>query len=147
MVYRETKREHDRGSKFRNFPLGGEKVPTNKEYDHVGVKNCLFQNCMPRTEDRISRGGRAFNAFASVGIRKKGITMATCSVLYWSILVPIVIYGCKLWVMSSEEISELRKFQRYIGRWCQRFPKRTPNYSAYTPLEWMIIDRVIQVKK
>ena len=147
MVYGETKREFEKGSKYRNFVLNGEKVPEKKEYDHVGVRNCLFQNFMPRTEDRISRGRRAFNAVSSIGIRKKGITMATCSILYWSILVPIVTYGSELWVMSSVEINELRKFQRYIGRRCQRFPKRTPNYSAYTPLGWMSIDRVIQVKK
>ena len=144
MVYGETKREHERGSKFRNFVLNGEKVPEKKEYDHVGVRNCLFQNYMPRTEDRISRG---INAVSSIGVRKKGINMATCSILYWSIIVPIVTYGSELWVMSSGKICELRKFQCYIGRRCQRFPKRTPNYSAYIPLGWMSIDRVIQVKK
>ena len=73
--------------------------------------------------------------------------MATCSILYWSILVPIVTYGSELWVLSGEEIGELRKFQRYIGRRCQRFPKRSPNFSSYTPLGWMSLDRLIQVKK
>ena len=34
-----------------------------------------------------------------------------------------------------------------MGRKCQRFPKRSPNYSAYIPLGWMSIDRVVQVKK
>ena len=51
--------------------------------------------------------------------------------------------GRELWVLKGEEIEELRKFQRYIGRRCQRYPKRSPNYSAYTPLGWMSIDRVI----
>ena len=60
---------------------------------------------------------------------------------------PIVTYGSELWVLNGEEIEELRKFQRYIGRRCQRYPKRSPNYSAYTPLDWMSIDRYIQVKK
>ena len=73
--------------------------------------------------------------------------MSTCSILYWSIIVPIVTYGSELWVLKSDEIGVLRKFQRYIGRRCQRYPKRSPNYSAYTPLGWMSIDRVIQVKK
>ena len=73
--------------------------------------------------------------------------MATCSILFWSIIVPIVTYGCEVWVLNSEETSELRKFQRYVGRRCQRFPKRSPNFSAYTPLGWMSLDRVVQVKK
>ena len=147
LVFGENRREHDRGAKYRNFTLGSGKVPELVEYDHVGIKNCLFDNTMPRTMDRISRGRRAFNAVASLGIKKNGINMSTCSTLFWSIIVPIVTYGCELWVLKGEEIEELRKFQRYIGRRCQRYPKRSPNYSAYTPLGWMSIDRVIQAKK
>ena len=147
LVFGETRREHERGVKFRNFALDGEKVPERIEYDHLGIKNCLFQNSMPRTEDRISSGRRAFNAVTSIGIHKKGINMKACSIIFWSIIVPIVTYGSELWVLSSSEIEELRKFQRYVGRKCQRFPKRSPNYSSYTPLGWMSLDRLIQVKK
>ena len=147
LVFGETRREHERGRKFRNFVLDGEKVPERIEYDHLGIKNCLFQNTMPRTEDRISRGRRAFNAATILGIHKKGINIKTCSIIFWSIIVPIVTYGSELWVLTSSEIEELRKFQRYVGRRCQRFPKRSPNFSAYTSMGWMSLDRVVQVKK
>ena len=115
------------------------------EYDHLGIKNCLFHNYQPRTEDRISKGRRVFNAITGIGIRKKGVSMAACPVFYWSIIVLIVTYGCELWVLSSVEIEELRKLQRFIGRKCQRYPKRSPNFSAYPG--WMSLDRVVQVKK
>ena len=62
MVYGESKRENQRDSKFRNFSLGGKKVKERIEYDHVGVKNCLFGNSTPRSEDKISKGRRAFNS-------------------------------------------------------------------------------------
>ena len=122
-------------------------MPEKADYDHAGIKNCLFDNSMPRTLDRISKARRALNAVASLGIKNGGVNMSTCSILCWSIIVPIVTYGSELWVLKGEEIEELRKFQRYIGRRCQRYPKRSPNYSAYTPLGWMSIDRYIQVKK
>ena len=147
MIYGETRKQHEKGAKFRNFSLGGEKVPEREEYDHVGIKNCLYNNFMPRTLDRISKGRRAFNAVTSLGIKRRGITMSMCSTIYWSIIIPIVTYGSELWVLKGDEIEELRKFQRYIGRRCQRFPKRSPNYSAYTPLGWLSIDRLIQIKK
>ena len=147
LIFGETRKEHNRGAKFRNFSLGGEKVPERSEYDHVGIKNCLFNDNMPRTLERVSKAGRAFNAVAALGIKKGGINMSTCSILYWSIIVPIVTYGSELWVLKGEEVEELRKFQRYIGRRCQRYPKRSPNYSAYSPLGWMSLDRYIQVKK
>ena len=117
------------------------------EYDHVGVKNCLFNNSTPRTEDRISRGRRAFNAISSIGIKKRGVCMNVCTTVFWAIIMPIVSYGSELWVLQPDEVDLLRKFQRYIGRRCQRFPKRSPNYSTFTPLGWIDIIRFIKVKK
>ena len=58
---------------------------------------------------------RAFNAITSVGIKSKGVPMKVCSTLFWTIIAPIVTYGCEVWVMRSDEIEILRKFQR-MGR-------------------------------
>ena len=136
--------EHKKGKKYRNFVIGAEKVPETEEYDHVGIKNCLFNNYTPRIDDRISKGRRAFHSVSGPGIRKKGVNMTVCSYLYWSIIIPIVTYGSELWVMKKDEIESL---QRYLGRKCQRFPSRSPNYSACAPLGWISIEKVIFVKK
>ena len=147
MTYGENKREASRNSKFRNFQLGTEKVKERIEYDHVGIKNCLFSDTTPRTEDRISRGRRAFNAIASIGIKKDGVCFNVCSNVYWAIIVPIVSYGSELWVLQPDENELLSKFQRYVSRRCQRFPKRSPNFSAVSPLGWIDILKFIKVKK
>ena len=73
--------------------------------------------------------------------------MSICSKLFWTIIIPILTYGSEMWVLKGHEIEELRKFQRCIGRRCQRFPKRSPNHSAYASLGWLSIDRYIQIKK
>ena len=44
LVFGETRREHDKGIKYRKILLDGEKVPERAEYDHLGIKNCLYQN-------------------------------------------------------------------------------------------------------
>ena len=119
------------GKKYHNFALGVEKVREEEEYDHDGIKCCLFNNYYPRMKDRVSKGKRAI---LGAGIRKKGFNMATCSALYWSIIIPIITYGSEIWVMKNDGIECLRKFRRYVGRKCQRFPSRSPNYSAYAPL-------------
>ena len=80
----------------------------------MGIKCCLFNNYKPRTEERISKGRRAFNAITSVGIRKIGISMKVCTTLFWTIIAPIVTYGCEVWVLRGDEIEMLRKFQRAI---------------------------------
>ena len=147
MIYGENSTEHKRGRKYRNFQLCNEKVKETDSYDHVGIKNCLFSNYKPRTEERISKGRRAFNALTSVGIKRKGASMKVCSTLFWSVVAPIVTYGCEVWVLRSDEIDLLRKFQRMVGRRCQRFHPKSPNYSAYIPLGWLSLDRYIQGKK
>ena len=128
---------------------------------------------MAGTEERISRGCRAFpsghwtyivrtvrtmyvyctssarwfNAVTSIGIKSKGVCTALCTTVFWAIIMPIVTYGSELWVLHSDEVKLLRKFQRYIGRRCQRFPKKSPNYLAFYPLGWISIDCFIKVKK
>ena len=82
MVYGESINEHKKGKKYRNFVIGAEKVPETEEYDHVGIKNCLFNNYTPRIDDRISKGRRAFHSVSGSGIRKKGVNMTVCSYLY-----------------------------------------------------------------
>ena len=147
LVYGETPREHSKNAKYRNFRLGTKRVPEKESYDHLGVKNCLYNNYMARTEERLSKARRAFHALTSLGVKKSGINMSVCSKLFWTIVIPIATYGSEIWVLRNDEVEELRKFQRCIGRRCQRFPKRSPNHSAYASLGWLSIDRYIQIKK
>ena len=147
MVYGESRAEFKKGRKFRQFAICREKVKETESYDHVGIKNCLFHDYKPRTQERISKGRRAFYAITSVGIKRKGISMKVCTTLFWSVIAPIVTYGCEIWVPRGDEIDSLRKFQRMVGRRCQRLHPNTPNYSAYLPLGWLSLDKFIQGKK
>ena len=53
--------------------------------------------------------------------------MKTCATLFWSIVVLVTTFGTESWVLKGWEIEVLRKFQRQIGRRCQRYSDRTPN--------------------
>ena len=147
MIYGENMKEHKKGKRFRNFMLGRDKVQETVEYDHVGVKNCLFGNFNPRVEDRISRGRRAFNSILNSGVKRNGLNMSVVSTLFWTIVIPIVSYGSEVWVLKGDEIELLKKFQRYVGRKSQRFNQRSPNYSAYMPLGWISLEKVVYIKK
>ena len=148
MVYGESRSDFRKGCKYREFAICREKVKETVTYDHVEVKNCLFHDYKLRTEERLSRGTRAFNAITSVGIKKRGIGMKVCSTLFWSIIAPIVTYGCEVWVTRGDRVELLRRFQRMIGRRCQRLYPNSPNYSTYMylPIGWMSLDRFIQGK-
>ena len=146
MIYGKNGHEHKKGKKLRTFGLGKDKVNETIEYDHVGVKNCLFRNYCSRTGKRVIKACRAFNSILKTGIKRKGLNMSGVTSLFWSIIVPIATYGSEVWVMKGEEI-DTEEVPECAGRKSQRFPQRSPNCSAYAPLGWVSLEKVVYAKK
>ena len=147
LVYGESPKEHERYSLDRIFKLGPNKVNERKNYDHVGIRNSIFDYDYADVIERISKGRRAFNFIAGIGIRKGGITMATCNVIFWTIVVPTTIYGSEMWIMDDPILELIEEFQNYIGKRIQRFHPRIPSICSYYGLGWMRLERVIQIRK
>ena len=146
LVYGEERRERDIGKENRTYRLGKDKVLERFEYDHVGIKACILRN-NSRVEEKIGKGRRALNAAAGLGIRKNGLSVATCNMIFWTIVVPIVTFGCELWSLQDDDIHKLNVFQRYAGRRVQRFSQRSPGCSSFYGLGWIRIETLILVKK
>ena len=94
------------GSQKRNRKgpvLGKEKVGERQEYDHVGVKACTIQSDNSRVEEKIGKGRRALNAASGLGIRKSGISMKTCNLIFWTIVMPIITFGCEIWQVNDRD--------------------------------------------
>ena len=131
LVYGETKREHEIGSKFRTFRLGKDKVGERQVYDHVGIKACIFNEDNQRIEEKLSKGRRTLNAASGLGIRKNGLTLKTCNLIFWTIVISTVTFGCEIWHVGDSDLEKLQCFQLYAGRRVQRFPKRSPDSLSY----------------
>ena len=147
LVYGESPKDHDRNSLCRLFKLGPNKVKERTFYDHVGIRNSIYASDVSGIEDRISKGRRAFNSVAGIGIRKRGISMATCNVIFWSVVVPTTLYGCELWIMDDAALCLIEEFQNYIGKRVQRFHPRVSNICSFYGLGWMRLERIIQIRK
>ena len=130
LVFGESNKDHDKLSEDRTFKLGGAKVKEKSTYDHVGVKACLFREDESRVEKKISKGRKTLNAASGLGIRKNGLNIMTCNKVFWSVVVPALLFGCKLWVLSDKDKDNLLAFQMYARRRIQRFPQRSPNASS-----------------
>ena len=93
--------------------LGPKRIKERTEYDHVGIKACIvpYDDCI--IEGRLKKARRAFNASMGLGIRKNGLTVATCNIIFWMVNISILTYGCELWVMSSSNVQKLEIFHRY----------------------------------
>ena len=147
MVFGEERKQYLVNKEHRVFKLGNERVKEKEAYDHVGVKMCLFDDNTTRVEEKISKGRKTLNASTGLGIRKNGLTMGTCNIVYWQVVVPTITFGSEVWVSSERDDELLLAFQRYAGRRVQRFPQRSPNSSSFYGLGWMKLTLYIQVKK
>ena len=99
MVYGEDKKSNINNRKHRVFRLGKEAVKEKDSYDHVGVKMCLFPDNNTRVEEKISKGRKTLNASSGMGLRKNGLNMATCNIIFWQVVVPVVTFGSEVWIL------------------------------------------------
>ena len=90
MTYGKKPKVNIKNLAHRVFKLGINRVLEKQNYDHVGVKACLYKDDNTRMEEKITKARRAFNPCAVVGIGKNSLTMLTCNIIYWTIVVPIV---------------------------------------------------------
>ena len=147
MVHGEDRRASAKNVVNRILRIGNERVKEREEYDHVGVKSCLFHDDNSRVEERISKGRRALDATSGLGIRRNGLNIGTCNLIFWTVVMPIVTFGCEIWHLGEGDLDKLQAFERYSGRRIQRFPQRSPSSSSYYGLGWIRLETYVYVKK
>ena len=97
--------------------------------------------------EKISKGRRALNAAAGLGLKAGGLTIKACSIIFWSMVIPIITFSSEPWVLKDDDITLIESFQRYAGRRIQRFHSRSPNETSYVTLGWLRIEYFIYVKE
>ena len=122
-------------------------MPKKETYDHVGVKECVFDNNDTRVTEKISKGRRILNTTTGLGIRKNVLSMAVCNIIFWAVVVPIITFGFETWVVSDTDKDNLLSFQRFAGRRVQRLSYKSPNSTSYFGLGWTRLTTYIHVKK
>ena len=78
---------------MRHYRLGTAEVKESNFYDHVGIRPSVDQFDISGIEDRLEKARKTLNASTGLGIRKSGLTMATCNIIFWSMVVPSATYG------------------------------------------------------
>jgi hypothetical protein len=65
--------------------------------------------------ERIVKGNKAFYANKTL-FKSKLVSRKSKLKLYWSVIRPIVVYGCETWVVKKSIIQRLSVFERKILR-------------------------------
>ena len=108
LVYRETEREGKKLKGVRQYRIGNDKVGERMNYDHVGVKACINGNFTARTSEKIKKGRRTFYSVTGTGVRRRGLNMSTCNLIFWSLVVPVTLFGSELWVLNDQDVHAQR---------------------------------------
>ena len=147
LVFGESNRERQIGSANRVFSLGPEKVSERLYYDHVGVKTCVQGDFHVRTEEKVMKARRVLNMSSSLGMRRGGLNLSTCNLIFWTVIMPILCFGCEIWVIKRRDEELLAAFQRYAARRIQRLHTRSVNITSFFCLGWMSIVNYINALK
>ena len=147
LVYGERERENRINATFRTYRLGNEVIKEAHSYDHLGLKNNSTGQNRERIVEKISKGRKALNAAAGLGLKPGGLSIKSCSLIFWSLVVPILTFACELWVLNDEDIKLLEDFQAYAGRRIQRFRQTSPRATSYVGLGWIRLETFVYVKK
>ena len=78
-----------KNSRVRMFSLGSDHIRESNEYDHVEIKNSTVKDNENRVLEKIGKARRTLNAASGVGIRKNGLSIMSCNVIFWAVVVPI----------------------------------------------------------
>ena len=87
------------------------------------------------------------NISSSLGIKRGGLNISTTNLIYWTVIIPILCFGCEIWVLKRKDEALLSAFQRYAARRLQRFHTRSINITSYVCLGWMSITNYIKARQ
>ena len=73
--------------------------------------------------------------------------MQACSIIFWSVVVPVLTFGAKIWHLNNDDIESILSFQKFAGRRVQRFPPRSPKSSSFYGLGWIKLTTYIAIKR
>ena len=104
LVFGENERENRTNSKDRIYRLGTDVIKELTNNDHLGLKNNCLGNDKDRINGKISKGRKALNAAAGLGLKPGGLSIAGCGIIFWSLVVPIVTFACELWILDDDDI-------------------------------------------
>ena len=65
-----------------------------------------------------------------LGIKRRGLNMATCCLIYWTIVIPTLCFSCEIWILKKKDIGMLNDFQKYSAKRIQRFNPRALNATS-----------------
>ena len=120
--------------------IGGTIIPSKYHVMHLGTQ---FGKEEDIVTSMLAKGQTCFNAMLGIGSRCGGINPVIGSKMYWSNVIPAMLYGAEVLCLSQSAIDRLEVQHRKFAKRLQRLPEKTANPLAYSTLGWESIQSYI----
>ena len=98
-------------------------------------------------DEAIKRGRRAFFAFGAMGTFHGKLNPISSKTIFDTCVVPILLYGCENWILTSSSLDRLEAFQGEIGRRILKLSKFHSSLSTRLTLRWPSVAARILIRK
>ena len=104
--------------------IQGSLIQEKNEQKHLGILHSVSFSTVTRTVEHCSSGKTAFFSLNAIGSRFGCLHPLTSYLLYCSLCILIMLYGCELWSLTKTEVVILERVHRKILRTIQGLPTR-----------------------
>ena len=98
-------------------------------------------------DEAIKRARRAFFAFGAMGTFHGKLNPISSKTIFDTCVVPILLYGCENWILTSSSLDRLEAFQGEIGRRILKLSKFHSSLSTRLALRWPSVAARILIRK
>ena len=97
--------------------------------------------------ENINKARRAFFALGSIGAYQGSLNPLTASSLFSTYVLPILLFGCEVWYVTTSLNDLLNQFQAEIGKRILRLPRSHSNIATRLALHWPSLKVLILCRK
>ena len=133
------------GKDEKQLVIGNSVIKTVRVSDHLGVPVCknLSLDNVTYIENRIGAARRALNTYLAVVAETGGLDPLTLSKIYWTCIIPKLLYGFQNIYIDKKGIQKLSDFHYMSAKRIQRLPINTTREACLAQLGWINIDAFI----
>jgi len=108
-----TKRSTWKESQLDKITVDNKHIDQVRSFSYLGTIENGNNTLEEEITERIVKGNKAF--YANKTLFKSNLVSRKSKLnLYWSVIRPIVVYGCETWVLKESIIQKLSVFERKI---------------------------------
>lgn len=132
----------------QSLEIGGQMIPLSESVKCPGVWWKYGLSASRAVSESISKARKVFLHWKIwVLFRESYVNPLSSSSIFVTCILPILLYGCKTWILDSSIITKLEQFQNEIGQRILQLPKHFSGKTVRLALQWPSMSTRVLIRK